>query len=78
MMVTMESAHAQPPQHERPVVGLHPMDESRRLSDYACIANERIVMHLLFTPVLANLYYVGGGGVGLLLVIVVVVLLLRR
>jgi hypothetical protein len=35
-------------------------------------------MHLLFSPVLANIYYIGGSGVGLLVVIVVVVLLLRR
>ena len=40
--------------------------------------NESQTMHLLFEPVLANMYYVGGGSVGLLLVIVVVVLLLRR
>jgi hypothetical protein len=39
---------------------------------------ERKTMSMLFTPVLANIYYIGGGGVGLLLVIVVVVLLLRR
>jgi len=42
------------------------------------IENERNVMYLLFSPVLANVYYIGGGGVGLLVVIVVVVLLLRR
>jgi hypothetical protein len=34
-------------------------------------------MHILFSPVLANVYYIGGGGLGLILVIVVVVLLLR-
>jgi hypothetical protein len=34
-------------------------------------------MHLLLSPVLASMIWVGGGGVGLLLVIVVVVLLLR-
>jgi hypothetical protein len=34
-------------------------------------------MHLLFSPVLANVIYIGGG-LGLILVIVVVVLLLRR
>jgi hypothetical protein len=35
-------------------------------------------MHLLlFTPLLANVIWIGGGSVGLLLVIVVVVLLLR-
>ena len=32
----------------------------------------------LFSPVLANVIWIGGGSVGLLLVIVVVVLLLRR
>jgi hypothetical protein len=42
------------------------------------IKTERQTMHLLFSPVLANLYYVGGGSVGLLLVIVIVVLLVRR
>ena len=35
-------------------------------------------MHLLFSPVLGNIYYIGGGGLGLVLVIVVVVLLVRR
>jgi hypothetical protein len=35
-------------------------------------------MHLLFSPVLANVIWVGGGSVGLLLVIVIVVLVLRR
>jgi hypothetical protein len=34
-------------------------------------------MHLLFTPILANVIWIGGGSAGLLLVIVVVVLLLR-
>ena len=35
------------------------------------------IMHLLFSPLLGNIYYIGGGSVGLLLVIVVVVMLLR-
>jgi hypothetical protein len=39
--------------------------------------NERLNMHLLFSPVFASALYIGGGSVGLLLVIVVVVLLLR-
>ncbi len=34
-------------------------------------------MHLLLSPVLANVIWIGGGSVGLLLVIIVVVLLLR-
>jgi hypothetical protein len=34
-------------------------------------------MHRLFSPVLANIYYIGGGSVGLLLTIVIVVLLVR-
>ena len=34
-------------------------------------------MHILFSPVLANVIWIGGGSVGLLLVVVVVVLLLR-
>jgi hypothetical protein len=34
-------------------------------------------MHLLFSPELANIYYVGGGGLGLVLLIVVIVLVLR-
>jgi cellobiose-specific phosphotransferase system component IIC len=34
-------------------------------------------MHLLFSPELANIYYIGGGGLGLVLIIVIVVLLLR-
>jgi len=35
------------------------------------------IMHALFTPELANVYYIGGGSLGLVLVIVVIVLLLR-
>jgi hypothetical protein len=35
-------------------------------------------MHLLLSPVLASMIWVGGGGVGLLLIIVIVVLVLRR
>jgi cellobiose-specific phosphotransferase system component IIC len=46
--------------------------------EYIATRNERNIMHLLLSPVLASLIWVGGGGVGLLLVIVVVVLLLRR
>jgi hypothetical protein len=34
-------------------------------------------MHLLFSPEIANIYYVGGSGLGLVLIVVVVVLLLR-
>jgi hypothetical protein len=34
-------------------------------------------MHILLSPELANMYYVGGGGLGLVLIIVIVVLLLR-
>ncbi len=34
-------------------------------------------MHLLFTPELANVYYIGISGVGLLILIIIVVLLLR-
>jgi hypothetical protein len=30
-------------------------------------------MNLLFSPVLANIYYIGGGGLGLVVVIVLVV-----
>jgi cellobiose-specific phosphotransferase system component IIC len=45
--------------------------------EQTAIKNERYIMHLIFSPLLANIYYVGGGG-GLLLVIVVVVLLARR
>jgi cellobiose-specific phosphotransferase system component IIC len=46
--------------------------------EFIAVINERIIMHLLLTPVLASMIWVGGGGAGLLLVIVVVVLLLRR
>jgi hypothetical protein len=35
-------------------------------------------MHLLFTPYLGGLIWVGGGGVGLVLIIVLLVLVLRR
>ena len=35
-------------------------------------------MHSLFSPLLADIYWVGGGSVGLILLIVVIVLLVRR
>jgi len=35
-------------------------------------------MHLLFSPVLANVYYVGGGSLGLVVLIIIIVLVLRR
>ena len=35
-------------------------------------------MNLLFSPVLANLYYIGGGSIGLIVLIILVVLVLRR
>ncbi len=41
------------------------------------LSKPKKIMHLLFSPLFANIYYIGGGSVGLLLVIVVVVLLLR-
>jgi hypothetical protein len=34
-------------------------------------------MHLLLSPVLANVIWIGGGSVGLLVIIIIVVLLLR-
>jgi len=34
-------------------------------------------MHLLLSPVLASVIWIGGGGVGLVIIIVIVVLLLR-
>jgi hypothetical protein len=34
-------------------------------------------MHALFTPELANVYYIGGGSLGLILIIVVLVLIFR-
>jgi len=34
-------------------------------------------MHLLLSPVFANVIWIGGGSLGLVLIIVVVVLLLR-
>jgi hypothetical protein len=45
--------------------------------EHIAIKNERHIMHLLFTPVLASAIWIGGGSVGLLLVIIIVVLLLR-
>lgn len=35
-------------------------------------------MHLLFSPVLASVIWIGGGSVGLVVLIIVVVLVLRR
>jgi len=35
-------------------------------------------MNLLFSPVLADIYWIGGGSIGLILLIVVIVLLVRR
>jgi|GEM_PF-4532266 len=34
-------------------------------------------MHILFSPVLANVIWIGGGSVGVLIVIVILVLLFR-
>jgi hypothetical protein len=34
-------------------------------------------MHLLLSPELANIYYIGGGSLGFVLLVVIVVLLLR-
>jgi len=34
-------------------------------------------MHLLLTPMLGTLVWVGGGGLGLILLIVIIVLILR-
>jgi hypothetical protein len=34
-------------------------------------------MHILTSPILANIYYIGGGSVGLVVLIVIVVLLVR-
>jgi hypothetical protein len=34
-------------------------------------------MHLLFSPALGSVIWIGGGSVGLLIIIVIVVLLLR-
>jgi hypothetical protein len=34
-------------------------------------------MQLLFSPFLANIYFIGGGSVGLVILIVIVVLLIR-
>ncbi len=42
------------------------------------IENERQSMHILFSPILGNLIWVGGGSVGFLLVIIVLILLVRR
>jgi hypothetical protein len=39
--------------------------------------NERQTMHLLFSPLLANVIWIGGGSVGLLLIVVIIVLVLR-
>ena len=46
--------------------------------EYIAIQNERQTMHLLFSPVLASVIWVGGGSLGLVLLIVVIVLVLRR
>ena len=35
-------------------------------------------MHPIFSPLFANVIWIGGGSVGLLLVIIIVVLVLRR
>ena len=34
-------------------------------------------MHILFSPILANVIWIGGGSAGLLIVIVILVLLFR-
>ena len=64
------------PPEEKPALSRNVTPESD--GKQAAIEIERKPMHVLFSPVLANIYYVGGGSTGLLLVIIVVVLLLRR
>ena len=63
--------HREGPAHR--VASLQKSDGKR-----IAIKNERQTMHLLLSPVLANVYYVGGGSLGLVLLIVVIVLVLRR
>ena len=67
-------------------VGLYPIGATRCIALYYFrimtanelpSKNERQIMHLLTSPVLSNIYYIGGGSVGLLLIIAVVVLLIR-
>jgi hypothetical protein len=45
--------------------------------EYAAIKNKNPLMHLLLSPILGNVIWIGGGSVGLVLLIVVIVLLLR-
>ena len=45
--------------------------------EYLAVINERQIMLLISSPILASALYIGGGSVGLILLIVVVVLLLR-
>jgi len=35
-------------------------------------------MNFIFTPMLANVIWIGGGSIGLLLVLIIVILLIRR
>jgi hypothetical protein len=48
-----------------------------RDGEYIAIRKEKHTMHILFSPIFANVIWIGGGSVGLLLVIVILVLLFR-
>ena len=45
--------------------------------EYLAIKDEKQTMHLLFSPVLANVIWIGGGSAGLLILIVILVLVFR-
>jgi hypothetical protein len=53
------------------------MFRSKEIGVESSPLKETKTMHLLFSPELANVYYIGGGGLGLLLLIVIIVLVLR-
>lgn len=42
------------------------------------IQNKEHIMHLIFSPILADGIWIGGSALGLMIVIVLVVLVLRR
>jgi len=56
---------------------LHRVKSTERGGEYIAIRNEKHTMHILFSPVLANVIWIGGGSVGVLIVIVILVLLFR-
>jgi hypothetical protein len=67
------------------MVGFHPIARPTQCVEYGEMGSRKdrdqkrktLFMHLLFSPLLDSVIWIGGGSIGFILVVVVVVLLLR-